>query len=123
MEKENKNKVSGEQKKAAGKKKKEVLAIYNKMIAFANNITDEYNDDPDLKASHALLSFGVFMRRLENEMNSDDAHLKSGDGYVKPDYRIAPHDAFAEMTAIIKKGYELTRLIDISHGEGGGNEE
>ncbi len=123
MEKENKNKVSGEQKKAAGKKKQEMLAIYNKIIAFADNITDEYNDDPNLDASHALLSFGVFMRRLENAMSSDDAHLKNGDGYVKPDCRIVFSDAFAEMTAIIKKGYELSRQIDISHGEGCGDEE
>lgn len=112
MEKENKNKVSGEQKKAAGKKKQEMLTIYNKIIAFADKITDEYNDDPNLDASHALISFGVFMRRLENAMSSDDAHLKGGDGCEIPVGGIIFLDSFADMTAIVKKGYELARLID-----------
>lgn len=116
MEKENKNKVSDEQQNA-GKKKQEMLAIYNKIIAFADNMTDDYNDDPDIEASHVLMSFGVFMRRLECAMSEVDAQLKNGEPYERGNFRREGKSAFAEMTTIIKNGYELAKSLDTTRKE------
>jgi len=104
--------MRAEGSKSASKERQEVMAAYKKVIAFANNITDEYNDDPDIKASHALLSFGVFMRRLEVAMEDDDANLKSGEHCGKQNTKTGSNDAFTSMMDIIKRGYEIEKIRD-----------
>ena len=59
MNEENNNNKNEQQAKIEERRK--VMAIYNKIIAIADKITDDYNDDFDATPNHELLAIGVFL--------------------------------------------------------------
>ena len=63
MANKNNNKTSWQQLKP--EERKQLIADYRKIIATADKITDDYNDDPDMCPNHVLLAIGVFLRRME----------------------------------------------------------
>lgn len=76
MKEENNNNVNEQQ--ATIEEKQKVMAIYNKIIAIADKITDDYNDDFDTTPNHELLAIGVFLRRMETSLTDKDAIGKDG---------------------------------------------
>ena len=105
MNEENKNNVNEQQAKIEERRK--VETIYNKIIAIADKITDDFNDDSDVTPNHELLAIGVFLRRMESSLTDEDAIRKNGKpwGDLTPGSTEEP--TFASMLNVIKKGYEL----------------
>lgn len=105
MNEENKNNANEQQAKIEEIRK--VMTIYNKIIAIADKITDDFNDDSDVTPNHELLAIGVFLRRMESSLTDEDAIRKNGKpwGDLTPGSTEEP--AFASMLNVIKKGYEL----------------
>lgn len=105
MNEENNNNTKEQQAKIEERRK--VMTIYNKIIAIADKITDDYNDDSNVTPNHELLAIGVFLRRMESSLTDEDAIRKDG----KPLGDLTPGSAeeptFASMLNVIKKGYEL----------------
>ncbi|MFW5492486.1 MAG: hypothetical protein ACOCO1_09195 [Segatella copri] len=83
------------------------MTIYNKIIAIADKITDDYNDDSNVTPNHELLAIGVFLRRMETSMTDKDAIRKDGKplGDQTPGSNEEP--TLASMLDVILKGYEL----------------
>ena len=83
------------------------MTIYNKIIAIADKITDDFNDDSDVTPNHELLAIGIFLRRMESSLTDEDAIRKNG----KPLGDLTPGSTeksdFSSMLNVIKKGYEL----------------
>ena len=105
MNEENKNNVNEQQVKI--EKRRKVMTIYNKIIAIADKITDDYNDDFDATPSHELLAIGVFLRRMETSLSDKDAICKDGKPWVDQTPGSNEEHTFASMLNVIKKGYEL----------------
>ena len=105
MNEENNNNTNDQQSKI--EKGRKVMTIYNKIIAIADKITDDFNDDSDVTPNHELLAIGVFLRRMESSLTDEDAIRKNGKpwGDLTPDSTEEP--TFASMLNVIKKGYEL----------------
>ena len=105
MNEENKNNVNEQQAKIEERHK--VMTIYNKIIAIADKITDDYNDDSNVTPNHELLAIGVFLRRLETSLTDEDVIGEDGKpcGDLTPGSTEEP--TFASMMNVIKKGYEL----------------
>ena len=105
MNEENNNNTNEQQSKI--EKGRKVMTIYNKIIAIADKITDDFNDDSDVTPNHELLAIGVFLRRMESSLTDEDAIRKNGKpwGDLTPDSTEDP--TFASMLNVIKKGYEL----------------
>ena len=105
MNEENNNNTNEQQAKIEERRK--VETIYNKIIAIADKITDDYNDDSDVTPNHELLAIGVFLRRMESSLTDEDAIRKYGKswGDLTPDSTEEP--TFASILNVIKKGYEL----------------
>ena len=105
MNEENNNNTNEQQAKIEERRK--VMTIYNKIIAIADKITDDFNDDSDVTPNHELLAIGVFLRRMESSLTDEDAIRK----YGKPWGDLTPGSTeksdFASMLNVIKKGYEL----------------
>ena len=105
MNEENNNNTNEQQAKI--EKRRKVMTIYNKIIAIADKITDDFNDDSDVTPNHELLAIGVFLRRMESSLTDEDAIRK----YGKPWGDLTPgsteEHTFASMLNVIKKGYEL----------------
>ena len=105
MKEENNNNTNEQQAKI--EKRRKVMTIYNKIIAIADKITDDFNDDSDVTPNHELLAIGVFLRRMESSLTDEDAIRK----YGKPWGDLTPGSTeksdFASMLNVIKKGYEL----------------
>ena len=105
MNEENNNNINDQQAKI--EEKRNVMTIYNKIIAIADKITDDFNDDSDVTPNHELLAIGVFLRRMESSLTDEDAIRK----YNKPWGDLTPGSTeksdFASMLNVIKKGYEL----------------
>ena len=105
MNEENNNNTKEQQAKIEERRK--VMTIYKKIIAIADKITDDYNDDSNVTPNHELLAIGVFLRRMESSLTDEDAIRKDG----KPLGDLTPGSAeeptFASMLNVIKKGYEL----------------
>lgn len=105
MNEENNNNTNEQQAKIEERRK--VMTIYNKIIAIADKITDDYNDDLDATPNHELLAIGVFLRRMESSLTDEDAIRK----YGKPWGDLTPGSTeksdFASMLDVIKKGYEV----------------
>lgn len=110
MKEENNNNVNEQQVKIEERRK--VMTIYNKIIAIADKITDDYNDDPDVTIYHELLSIGVFLRRMELSLTGKDAIRKSGKPLddQTPDSTEKP--TFASMLDVIQKGYEIGQMTE-----------
>ena len=105
MNEENNNNTNEQQSKI--EKGRKVMTIYNKIIAIADKITDDFNDDSDVTPNHELLAIGVFLRRMESSLTDEDAIRKNGKpwGDLTPGSTEEP--TFASMLNVIKKGYEL----------------
>ena len=105
MNEENNNNTTEQQSKI--EKGRKVMTIYNKIIAIADKITDDFNDDSDVTPNHELLAIGVFLRRMESSLTDEDAIRKNGKpwGDLTPGSTEEP--TFASMLDVIKKGYEL----------------
>ena len=105
MNEENNNNTNEQQAKIEERRK--VMTIYNKIIAIADKITDDYNDDSNVTPNHELLAIGVFLRRMETSLTDKDVIGKDGKplGDLTPGSTEEP--AFASMLNVIKKGYEL----------------
>ena len=110
MNEENKNNVNEQQAKIEEIRK--VMTIYNKIIAIADKITDDYNDDFDATPNHELLAIGVFLRRMETSLTDKDAIRKDGKpcGNQTPGSNEEP--TFSSMLNVIKKGYELVQMTE-----------
>ena len=110
MNEENKNNVNEQQAKIEERRK--VMTIYNKIIAIADKITDDYNDDSNVTPNHELLAIGVFLRRLETSLTDEDVIGEDGKpcGDLTPGSTEEP--TFAIMLSVIKKGYELEQMTE-----------
>ena len=105
MNEENNNNTNEQQSKI--EKGRKVMTIYNKIIAIADKITDDFNDDSDVTPNHELLAIGVFLRRMKSSLTDENAIRKNGKpwGDLTPGSTEEP--TFASMLNVIKKGYEL----------------
>ena len=96
---------------------RKVMTIYNKIIAIADKITDDYNDESNVTPNHELLAIGVFLRRMETSLTDKDAIGKDG----KPWGDLTPgsieEPTFASMLNVIKKGYELGQMTECKNPE------
>lgn len=110
MNEENKNNVNEQQAKIEEIRK--VMTIYNKIIAIADKITDDYNDDSNVTPNQELLAIGVFLRRMETSLTDKDAIRKDGKpcGNQTPGSNEEP--TFSSMLNVIKKGYELVQMTE-----------
>ena len=108
MKEENNNNVNEQQ--ATIEESQKVMTIYNKIIAIADKITDDYNDDPDVCQNHVLLAIGVFLRRMEYSFTDENAETKEGHPWGKqiPDSTEEP--TYATMLNVIQKGYETEKM-------------
>lgn len=115
MKEENNNNVNEQQAKI--EKRQKVMTIYNKIIAIADKITDDYNDDPDVTPNHELLAIGVFMRRMELSLIGKDVIGKDGKplGDQTPDSTDEP--TYATMLDVIKNGYEMGKMTECRTSE------
>ena len=105
MNEENNNNTNEQQAKIEERRK--VETIYNKIIAIADKITDDYNDDSNVTPNHELLAIGVFLRRMETSMTDKDVIGKDGKplGDQTPGSNEKP--TYSTMLDVIQKGYEL----------------
>ena len=115
MNEENNNNTNDQQSKI--EKGRKVMTIYNKIIAIADKITDDFNDDSDVTPNHELLAIGVFLRRMESSLTDEDAIRKNGKpwGDLTPGSTEEP--TFASMLNVIKKGYELGQKTECKIAE------
>lgn len=105
MNEENSNNTNEQQAKIEERRK--VMTIYNKIIAIADKITDDYNDDLDATPNHELFAIGVFLHRMETSLADKDAICKDGTPWGDQTPGSTEEHTFASMLNVIKKGYEL----------------
>ena len=105
MNEENKNNVNEQQAKIEERRK--VMTIYNKIMAIADKITDDFNDDSDVTPNHELLAIGVFLRRMETSMTDKDAIRKDGKPWGDQTPGSNEEPTLDSMLDVILKGYEL----------------
>ena len=105
MNEENNNNTNEQQAKIEERRK--VMTIYNKIIAIADKITDDFNDDSDVTPNHELLAIGVFLRRMETSMTDKDAIGKDGNPWGDQTPGSNEEPTLASMLDVILKGYEL----------------
>lgn len=110
MNEENKNNVNEQQAKIEERRK--TMTIYNKIIAIADKITDDYNDDSNVTPNHELLAIGVFLRRMESSLTDKDAIRKDGKHWGDQTPGSTEEPTFASMLNVIKKGYELEQMTE-----------
>ena len=103
---ENNNNNTNEQQ-AKIEERRKVMTIYNKIIAIADKITDDYNDDSNVTPNHELLAIGVFLRRMETSMTDKDAIRKDGKPWGDQTPGSNEEPTLASMLDVILKGYEL----------------
>ena len=110
MNEENNNNTNEQQAKIEERRK--VETIYNKIIAIADKITDDYNDDSNVTPNHELLAIGVFLRRMETSLTDKDAIGKDGEplGDQTPGSNEKP--TYSTMLDVIQKGYELGQMTE-----------
>lgn len=109
MKEENNN--VNEQKAKIGEIQK-VMTIYNKIIAIADKITDDYNDDPDVTPNHELLAIGVFLRRMESSLIGKDVIGKDGKPWGDQTPGSTEEPTYASMLDVIQNGYELGQMTE-----------
>ena len=110
MNEENNNNTNEQQAKIEERRK--VMTIYNKIIAIADKITDDYNDDSNVTPNHELLAIGVFMRRMESSLTDEDAIGEDRKPWGDLTPRSTEGPTFASMLSVIKKGYELEQMTE-----------
>lgn len=110
MKEENNNNVNEQQ--ATTEVTQKAMATCNKIIAIADKITDDYNDDPDVYPYLEFLGIGIFLHRIKSSLEDKDATHKNG----KPlsDQTPGPIEVptFASMLDVIKKGYEIGQMTE-----------
>ena len=110
MNEENNNNTNEQQDKIEERRK--VMTIYNKIIAIADKITDDYNDDSNVTPNHELLAIGVFLRRMETSMTDKDVIGKDGKHLVDQTPGSNEEPTYATMLDVIQKGYELGQMTE-----------
>ena len=110
MNEENNNNTNEQQAKI--EERRNVMTIYNKIIAIADKITDDYNDDSNVTPNHELLAIGVFLRRMETSLTDKDAIRKDGKPWGDQTPGSTEEPTFASMLSVIKKGYELGQMTE-----------
>ena len=110
MNEENNNNTNEQQAKI--EKRRKVMTIYNKIIAIADKITDDFNDDSDVTPNHELLAIGVFLRRMETSMTDKDAIGKDGKPWGDQTPGSNEEHTYATMLDVIQKGYELGQMTE-----------
>ena len=110
MNEENNNNTNEQQAKIEERRK--VMTIYNKIIAIADKITDDYNDDSNVTPNHELLAIGVFLRRMETSLTDKDAIRKDGKPWGDQTPGSNEEPTYATMLSVIKKGYELGQMTE-----------
>lgn len=110
MNEENNNNTNEQQAKIEERRK--VMTIYNKIIAIADKITDDYNDDSNVTPNHELLAIGFFLRRLETSLTDKDAIRKDGKPWGDMTPSSTEEPTFDSMLNVIKKGYELGQMTE-----------
>ena len=110
MNEENNNNTNEQQAKIEERRK--VMTIYNKIIAIADKITDDYNDDSKVTPNHELLAIGVFLRRMESSLTDKDAIRKDGKPWGDQTPGSNEEPTFSSMLNVIKKGYELEQMTE-----------
>lgn len=113
--KEENNNINEQQAKIEEKRK--VMTIYNKIIAIADKITDDYNDDFDATPNHELLAIGVFLRRMETSLTDEDAIGKDGKPLGDQTPGSTEEPIYASMLDVIKKGYEIEQIREVQTPE------
>ena len=110
MNEENNNNTNEQQAKIEERRK--VETIYNKIIAIADKITDDYNDDSNVTPNHELLAIGVFLRRLETSLT--DKYVIGKDGKPLGDQTPGSNEkpTYSTMLDVIQKGYELGQMTE-----------
>ena len=110
MNEENNNNTNEQQAKIEERRK--AMTIYNKIIAIADKITDDYNDDSKVTPNHELLAIGVFLRRMETSLTDKDVIGKDGKplGDQTPGSNEKP--TYSTMLDVIQKGYELGQMTE-----------
>ena len=117
MNEENNNNNTNEQQ-AKIEERRKVMTIYNKIIAIADKITDDYNDDSNVTPNHELLAIGFFLRRMESSLTDEDAIRKDGKPCGDQTTGSNEEPTFASMLNVIKKGYELGQMAECKIPEG-----
>ena len=110
MNEENNNNTNEQQAKIEERRK--VMTIYNKIIAIADKITDDYNDDSNVTPNHELLAIGVFLRRMESSLTDEDAIGKDGKPWGDQTPGSNEEPTYATMLDVIQKGYELGQMTE-----------
>lgn len=110
MNEENNNNTNEQQAKIEERRK--VMTIYNKIIAIADKITDDYNDDSNVTPNHELLAIGVFLRRMETSLTDKDAIRKDGKPWGDQTPGSNEEPTYATMLDVIQKGYELGQMTE-----------
>ena len=110
MNEENNNNTNEQQAKI--EERRNVMTIYNKIIAIADKITDDYNDDSNVTPNHELLAIGVFLRRLETSLTDKDVIGEKGKPLGDQTPGSTEEPTFASMLSVIKKGYELGQMTE-----------
>ena len=110
MNEENNNNTNEQQAKIEERRK--VMTIYNKIIAIADKITDDFNDDSNVTPNHELLAIGVFMRRMETAMTDKDAIGKDGKPWCDHTSGSTEEHILASMLDVILKGYEIGKMTE-----------
>ena len=110
MNEENNNNTNEQQAKIEERRK--VETIYNKIIAIADKITDDYNDDSNVTPNHELLAIGVFLRRMETSMTDKDVIGKDGKHWGDQTTGSNEEPTYATMLDVIQKGYELGQMTE-----------
>lgn len=108
MENKNNNKASWQQLQP--EEREQLTADYRKIIATADKITDDYNDDPDVCPNHVLLAIGVFLRRMEYSFTDENAETKDGHPLGKQTPGSTEEPTYAIMLNVIKTGYEIEKM-------------
>ncbi len=110
MNEENNNNTNEQQAKI--EERRNVMTIYNKIMAIADKITDDYNDDSNVTPNHELLAIGVFLRRLETSLTDKDVIGEKGKPLGDQTPGSTEEPTFASMLNVIKKGYELGQMTE-----------
>ena len=110
MNEENNNNTN--EQKAKIEERRKVETIYNKIIAIADKITDDYNDDSNVTPNHELLAIGVFLRRMETSMTDKDVIRKDGKPWGDQTPGSNEEPTYATMLDVIQKGYELGQMTE-----------
>lgn len=110
MNEENNNNANDQQAKI--EERRNVMTIYNKIIAIADKITDDYNDDSNVTPNRELLAIGVFLHRMETSLTDKDVIGEKGKPLSDQTPGSTEEPTFASMLNVIKKGYEIGQMTE-----------